>query len=125
MTRRAMTSARKRRIHQRENGVCYHCGEPVEMFGPGVRYDHRVGVWIAQADEDADVFPAHTACDKPKTAADQAVIAHIKRLIRKADRNLRRAGKRAIQNRPFQKAFSRSLRHPRLKRTVSGRVVER
>lgn len=49
------------------------------MFGADVRYDHRVGLWLKDKDEDSDVWPAHTLCDKPKTAADQARIAKTKR----------------------------------------------
>lgn len=116
MTRRAMTKARKRRIHERENGLCYHCLQPVPMFGPDVRYDHVIGVWITQRDLDEDVKPAHTTCDAPKTAADQGVIAKVKRLQIKNDPERRRPPR--MRSRPFS-------RHPTLKRTMDGKVVPR
>jgi 5-methylcytosine-specific restriction enzyme A len=83
--RRPMTEARKRRIWAAAGGVCYHCGEPVPMLGPDVRYDHVVQIWITRRDEDADVSPAHTTCDKPKTAADAKVRAKIKRILARQD----------------------------------------
>lgn len=79
MTRRAMTKARKARIHTAAGGVCYHCHLPVDVLGPGVRYDHYVGVWFLERDKDHDVMPAHTACDAPKTAADATRRAKTKR----------------------------------------------
>lgn len=104
--RRAMTPARRRRIHEREGGLCWHCRLPVPMNGPGVRYDHIIELWISQDDSDGGIFPAHTACDAPKTAAGQRTIAKIKRLIRGNDpeaRAARQAKKRPIPNRGFDK----------------------
>lgn len=121
MTRRSMTQARKRRIHERENGLCYHCGEPVPMTGPDVRYDHVIGVWLTERDEDGDVKPAHTWCDKPKTSNDQTVIAKVKRII--ARREGTRKARKPI---PGQKLKSAGFyKHPTMKRSFSGQVVER
>lgn len=122
MTRRAMTRARKRRIHEREGGLCYHCRLPVDMFGPGVRYDHRIGVWLTQRDEDADVFPAHTACDAPKTAADQGIIAKVKRIIRKADPATRKPSR--MRSRPFGPSACFQT-NPTMKRCLDGKVRPR
>lgn len=83
MTRRAMTPARKKRIWEAHNGLCYHCNKPVPMLGPDVRYDHRIGVWFTERDEDEDVSPAHTDCDRSKTSSDLTKIAKTKRLIAK------------------------------------------
>lgn len=115
MTRRTMTPARKRRIHEREGGLCYHCRLPVPQSGPDVRYDHIRPLWITGDDSDEAIKPAHTTCDKPKTAIDQAVIAKIKRILRKGDpearkpsrmksRGFQKGGpKQRISSRPFQK----------------------
>ena len=114
MTRRAMTKARKRRIWEANGRICYHCGEPVEMLGPTVRYDHRIGVWLTERDEDDDVSPAHLWCDKPKTAEDQGRIAKVKRLIKKGAGQPRKPSK--LQSRGFDK---------RLRKKMDGSVVRR
>lgn len=78
-----MHEARKRRIWQREGGVCWVCGQPVEMLGPTVRYDHRGTLWITQSDADAGIFPIHRAkCDEAKTPQDQRRIAKTKRQMK-------------------------------------------
>lgn len=83
--RRSMTAARKRRIHKRENGICWLCSKPVPMFGPDVRYDHKKPLELGGPDDDANVFPLHTdPCDKLKTSADRKRIDKAKRQNRKA-----------------------------------------
>lgn len=102
-----MHEARKRRIWEREGGLCYHCSEPVPMLGPEVRYDHVVGIWFVQQDEDADVFPAHTTCDAPKTAADATRRAKTKR-----EMNMRVGAPRkpsTMRSRPFPKGPKRKI----------------
>jgi len=111
--RRAMTKARKARIWARDGGVCYHCGLPVPMLGPDVRYDHRVGVWLTERDEDDDVSPAHTTCDRDKTRADLSRIAKVKRIQKKSNPETRKpptmrsrgfgGQKQKIPSRPFQR----------------------
>ena len=97
--RKSMSEARKRRIWAAAGGVCYHCGEPVPMLGPDVRYDHVIQIWITRRDDDADVSPAHTACDAPKTANDAKIRAKIKRLIAREDGT--RKPRKAIPSRGF------------------------
>lgn len=99
--RKSMHLARKRRIHERDNGLCWLCRLPVEMTGPGVRYDHRNPLWITQDDSDEGISPAHTACDAPKTKIDQTIIAKVKRIIRKADPEARKPSR--MKSRGFQK----------------------
>lgn len=114
--RRGMHEARKRRIWERDGGLCWRCHEPVPMDGPEVTYDHRIGLWITLSDADESISPSHTfTCDKVKTAADQTTIAKIKRIIRKADPETRKPSqmrsrgfakggpKQRIQSRPFAK----------------------
>jgi len=114
VTRRAMTKARKRRIWEAHDGLCYHCGEPVDMFGPDVRYDHRIGVWFTERDEDEDVSPAHTWCDAPKTSSDQTKIAKTKRLIKKGLGQPRKPSR--LKSAGFDK---------RLRKKMDGTVVRR
>jgi 5-methylcytosine-specific restriction protein A len=121
--RRAMTPARKRRIHEREGGLCWHCKELAPMFGPDVRYDHFNVLWITGDDTDEAIKPAHTTCDAPKTAADLKTIGKIKRLIKNADPATRKQPRmksranpwppkgegKPIQARGFDKSKSRRL----------------
>lgn len=118
--RRAMTAARKRRIWTKQNGLCgCDCGEPVDLSGPHVRYDHTISFFIApELDDDGpNVKAVRTICDAPKTyGQDIPTIAKIKRIIRKAD----------PETRPQPKMQSRGFtRHPTMKRTLSGKVVPR
>ena len=77
--RRAMTLARKRRIHARESGICWICREPVPVSGADVRYDHRIALWLTQDDSDAGIYPIHKTCDAGKTPLDLKRIAKTKR----------------------------------------------
>jgi hypothetical protein len=84
--RRAMTSARKRRIWEAWEGKCYFCRQPVEQEGPGVVYDHVTGLWLKGSDDDRDIAPIHAEpCNKLKTAADLKRIAKTKRQKAKND----------------------------------------
>jgi hypothetical protein len=70
--RKAMTPARKRRIHKARDGKCWMCGKPVPVDGPEVRYDHRLPLDLGGSDDDANIWPLHRdPCDRLKTAADQ------------------------------------------------------
>lgn len=84
MTKRAsMHAARKRRIHDREGGVCWICKQPVPMAGPEVRYDHRGVLWITGDDADAAIYPIHRkGCDETKTPKDLKRVAKTKRQIK-------------------------------------------
>lgn len=78
--RRAMTPARKRRIHEAWGGKCTFCRLPVEVDGPGVVYDHVTPLWLKGSDADEDIGPIHAEpCNKLKTAADLKRIAKTKR----------------------------------------------
>lgn len=78
--RRAMTEARKRRIHTKRKGKCWMCGQPVELDGPGVRYDHKIPLELGGADDDANIWPLHREpCDQIKTAADRKRIDKMRR----------------------------------------------
>lgn len=83
--RGSISEARKRRIWEREKGICWMCGKPVEMLGPTVRYDHRIPLELTGTDADENIFPLHREpCDRLKCKADAAKIAKVRR-IRKKD----------------------------------------
>ena len=82
--RRSMTKARRKRIWERENGLCGRCKLPVPMTGPEVEYDHYSQIAISQDDCDENVFPLHTDCHKAKTAEDARVRAKVERIRLKA-----------------------------------------
>lgn len=111
MTRRAMTKARKRKAHDRANGVCWWCDAPVEMFGPTVVYDHRIGVWLTERDEDEDVWPLHFApCNKLKTAQDATTRAHVKAMKARHDGTRRERPKiKSPGFRPGHRPFPKRL----------------
>ena len=114
--RRAMTPARKRRIHAAWDGKCWFCRMPVDLEGPGVVYDHVGTLWITGSDADSGIGPIHAAtCNKIKTKADKGTIAHIKRLIAKNDPDQPRKPSR-LKSRGFSKTLSRKF---------SGQVVTR
>lgn len=84
--RRAMTPARKRRIWEREGGICWMCTSPVDQSGPGVVYDHRGVKEIDGSDADEGIFPIHAdPCNKIKTAADLTRIGKTRRQAKMGD----------------------------------------
>lgn len=112
--RRPMTRARRTRIWLRDKGLCGNCGEPVPRRGTTI--DHRIPLWLGGADDDGNLRFMCRACDQPKTSEDKGVIAHVKRLIRKADPETRKPPQ--MRSRPWTP-------HPTLKRQIGGRVVAR
>lgn len=122
VSRASMTPARKRRIHKMRDGLCGDCGQPVPVLGKGVVYDHRGVLWITGDDSDEAIWPLHKACDQVKTPRDLRTVAKIKRLIRKADRETRKAS--SLRGRPFSKQH-RPLGSKTLKRSFTGAVVAR
>lgn len=79
--RKAMSPARKKRIWEAHNGICVQCGEPVEMRGPHVRYDHEIALELGGSDSDSNIGPIHRSpCDEIKTANDMRAIAKVRRI---------------------------------------------
>lgn len=98
--RRPMTKARKRRIWEARGGVCVHCEEPVEMYGPTVRYDHELALELGGSDEDHNIAPIHRSpCDEIKTAQDATRIAEMRRQQKMRLEVPREPSKRPILNR--------------------------
>ena len=101
--RKAMTDARKLRIHTLAEGRCgCGCGDPVPVSGPGVIYDHEIMIEHGGADEWPNLRAVLTACDRPKTAQD-----------------LRRNGKTRRQRKKLSLAFER----PKPKRPILSSQV--
>lgn len=76
-----LTPARKQRIWERANGVCWLCSQPVPKAGPGVQYDHRNQRAISADDSDDNLWPMHTEpCHRLKTAADACTRAKVYRV---------------------------------------------
>lgn len=100
--RRAMTPARKARIHAMRDGKCWMCGKPVPVAGPDVIYDHKMPLELGGTDDNSNVWPLHREpCDKLKTAADRKRIDKAKRLDRKFSNPLPTG---YFQSRPFPKS---------------------
>ncbi len=84
--RGSMHAARKRRIWEARGGRCGECGEPVEVSGRNVVYDHRIPLWFTRSDADDGIWPIHKVpCDQKKTPADLARIAKTKRQAKMGD----------------------------------------
>jgi hypothetical protein len=78
--RKAMTPARKRRIHAQHKGLCTYCGQETEVSGPTVVYDHEIPLELGGSDDDGNIGPIHASpCNKIKTAADAKQIAKMRR----------------------------------------------
>ncbi len=79
--RRAMTDARKRRVHTAHDGRCADpdCRAELPVSGPAVAYDHRIPLELGGADDDDNLQPMCFACHARKTARDLADIARAKR----------------------------------------------
>jgi 5-methylcytosine-specific restriction endonuclease McrA len=78
--RKAMTPARKRRLHAQHNGLCTYCSQETEVMGPTVVYDHEIPLELGGADDDSNLGPIHASpCNKIKTAADIRQIAKMRR----------------------------------------------
>lgn len=85
-----MTKARRARVFLAHKGVCELCGE--KIVGP-YEIEHRISWWISKDDSDANLYPCHVACHKPKTKADAKTRAKVKRLIRKESPDSRKPPK--------------------------------
>jgi len=112
--RRAMTPARKRRIHTARGGKCSGCGKDVPVSGPGVTYDHTGTLWITGSDGDDDINLLCDDCDDEKTPKDLSRIAKTKRQRSKHIGDTK--PKKPIPSRGFNKT---------LRRRFNGRVEPR
>jgi 5-methylcytosine-specific restriction endonuclease McrA len=81
--RKAMTPARRKRIWDRDDGLCGECGTPVSLKGTVV--DHDLGLFQGGPDNDQNCRFLCARCDAEKTyRVDAKINAKIRRL--KAER---------------------------------------
>lgn len=107
--RRPMTAARMKRIWEREDGICWMCGQVTPMRGAGVRYDHKIPLELGGTDDDAAIFPLHTdPCDKLKTNADRQRIDKARRQAREKGPQREGREKPKMASRPFPKGVKRA-----------------
>jgi len=99
--RKKMTPKRRLEALLACNGRCVICGE--KILGAFI-VDHRIPLWMGGEDELHNLQTHHPECDKAKTAKDSTERHKVKRLIKNQDPEARKAGKREIPSRPFQKA---------------------
>lgn len=111
--RPALTKAQKITFWNRENGICWWCGKPVAALGLGVEYDHKSARELSANDDPSNLFPMHARpCHERKTLDED------RPAITKAHRQEKLTRPREMKRTGFRK-------HPNLKRTVDGRVVNR
>lgn len=104
--RKAMGKARRARIFLAHHGICGCCTK--KILGP-YEIDHIVALGIGGPDIDANCHPLCEECHKPKTKSDKGKIAKVKRLIRDGDPETRKATKRPIRSRGFDKTKTRKF----------------
>jgi len=116
--RKAMTPARKARIHAMRDGKCWLCSKAVPVSGPSVVYDHRMALFNGGTDDNSNLWPiCADPCNKLKTAADLNKAAKIRRQQKLHDeREPTRIPARKFESRPFP---------TNLKRKMNGQVVRR
>lgn len=105
--RRAMTLARKERIHAAHLGRCEECQKPLPVSGPEVAYDHVVALALGGPDTDDNLQLLCTVpCHARKTAADLTAIAKAKRLAGETGQDRRGRG---INSRGFDTTLTRGF----------------
>jgi len=126
--RKSMHQARKKRIFDAHDGLCWRCGLPFED-GEKIEYDHKVALCRGGSDEDENIGPMHVLCHKLKTngtkalrlGADKFEAAKTKRIKKKSAAPL--GSKHNWPSRPLN---SRStFGNPGLKKKLTGEVVRR
>lgn len=114
--RRAMTPARKRRIHKAREGKCCDCGTPdLPVTGPGVIYHHWPPLGLLEKDLDERVYLRCLRCDQRGTPQDISDVARAKRRKAKNEGTHVRRGPK-IRSPGFDKTRTRKM---------NGKVVRR
>lgn len=81
MTRRSMSTTRRLRIFEAAKGVCHICGGKIDGTREAWDADHVIALEISGDDTDDNLRPAHKACHRAKTSAqDVPQIAKAKRV---------------------------------------------
>lgn len=79
MKRSAMTRAKRVRIFDANEGVCYLCDHKIKV-GETWHVEHPIALELGGSDKEADLRPAHVDCHKPKTREDRRKIAKTHRI---------------------------------------------
>lgn len=109
--RTSMTKARAARIFLQRNGICYLCG--TQIRGEPYEIEHPEELADGGSDNDADLYPVHVRCHKPKTAAA--------RKPRSKRNNIITAGWQGKRKRPMPGSKASGLRR-RMNGTVERRT---
>ena len=109
-----MTKARRARIWERDNGICYLCGQPVQL-GELWDVEHKTAWALSFDDSDANLAVAHKAgCHEAKTKVDVTTIAKAKAQAGETGQYARRLKRKAegkaplIKGRGFEKGPKRA-----------------
>ena len=78
--RRGMTKARAAKIFLARNGICFTCRQQIRQGQPWF-IEHPESLALGGPDDDAALWPAHTACKPEKDAVDAAAKAKRDRLV--------------------------------------------
>lgn len=79
--RRKMTRPRAAKIFLARNGICFNCRRQIDQYGELWFIEHPEAIAQGGSDDDADLWPSHTACKPAKDAVDAAAKAKRDRLI--------------------------------------------
>lgn len=69
--RRSITKAMRVRVFDRDQGVCYLCGLPIQI-GQQWHVEHVKPLWCGGIDAETNMSPAHIDCHATKTKAEAA-----------------------------------------------------
>lgn len=84
MSRRNMSTTRRRRIFLAANGICHICGSKIDGTRERWDADHVIPLEISGDDTDENLRPAHEKCHRRKTSTeDIPTIAKCKRVAAK------------------------------------------
>ena len=122
MKRRSLTKRARLRMWSDQGGRCANCKSDIPF--DAVEAEHYTPVFMGNEDRPDALWCV--PCHQAKTARDRKAIAKVKRILGVTQSQWagNQKSKRAWM--PFMGTWpSRSLRHPTLRKKVSGEVVER
>ena len=80
MTFRRMSTSRRARIFEQNDGICHICDQPIDGTRERWEVEHVIALEISRDDSDENLRPAHVNCHKEKTKEDAKTIAKCKRV---------------------------------------------